>query len=128
MIEQEKVKLSFPFHLIIREKKYSISSNRFFLYTSHSFSFDVGYICERRHLEKTSECCDTTSVSIQGPFICDNCTKTNQCCSSFEHCISCCLKPEHVRKETIVRFEILILLFFSFNRNIFYKIIFVQVI
>ncbi|UJR31741.1 hypothetical protein I4U23_019220 [Adineta vaga] len=55
-----------------------------------------GYLCERRHLEKTDGCCQTSSSSILGPYVCDNCTLTTHCCNSFEHCISCCLKPDHV--------------------------------
>ncbi|CAF3505876.1 unnamed protein product [Adineta steineri] len=54
-----------------------------------------GYVCERRHLEKIDGCCQTTSSSILGPYICDTCSSTTRCCSSFEHCISCCLKPDH---------------------------------
>jgi len=62
---------------------------------NNSFSY-LGYICERRHLEKTSGCCQTTSSSILGPYKCDTCTSKTHCCASFEHCISCCLKPDHV--------------------------------
>ncbi|CAF1075101.1 unnamed protein product [Adineta ricciae] len=54
-----------------------------------------GYLCQRRHLDKTNGCCQTISSSILGPYICDNCTLSTYCCNSFEHCISCCLKPEH---------------------------------
>ncbi|CAF3664627.1 unnamed protein product [Rotaria sp. Silwood1] len=54
-----------------------------------------GYLCERRHLEKTNGCCQLKSSSIRGPYICDSCSSTTHCCSSFEHCISCCLKPDH---------------------------------
>ncbi|CAF1615883.1 unnamed protein product, partial [Adineta ricciae] len=54
-----------------------------------------GYLCQRRHLDKTNGCCQTISSSILGPYICDNCTLSTYCCNSFEHCVSCCLKPEH---------------------------------
>lgn len=56
----------------------------------------LGYLCERRHLEKTDGCCQTTSSSIRGPYVCDSCTLSSHCCSSFEHCVSCCLRPDYV--------------------------------
>ncbi|CAF4338623.1 unnamed protein product, partial [Rotaria sp. Silwood2] len=58
-----------------------------------------GYLCERRHLEKTNGCCQIKSSSIRGPYICDSCSSTTHCCSSFEHCISCCLNPDHILND-----------------------------
>jgi len=72
---------------MIQKRKESFLNNSF---------LSLGYLCERRHLEKTTSCCQTTSPSILGPYICDTCSSTSHCCSSFEHCISCCLKPDHV--------------------------------
>ena len=87
------------------------------------FSIFSGYLCERRHLEKTDGCCQTAQSSILGPYICDTCSLKTHCCGSFEHCISCCLKPDHVGSIFIINS----INFYSSSVFIF-KIIFVQVI
>lgn len=33
------------------------------------------------------------------PYSCDTCTELDGCCSSYEHCVSCCMAPKHVPKE-----------------------------
>lgn len=81
----------------IRKKKRIIFSscilNNIFL--RHLY-IHTGYLCERRHLEKTSGCCQVKSLSTRGPYICDSCSLLTNCCTSFEECISCCLKSDHV--------------------------------
>ena len=69
----------------------------------HSRRTLAGYLCERRHLEKKTGCCQATSSSIRGPYTCDTCSSITDCCTSFEHCISCCLKPDHVRTNERAR-------------------------
>ncbi|CAF0793539.1 unnamed protein product [Rotaria sordida] len=80
---------------ILLDNKF-ISKCQYFAQGKHSVVVDSkGYLCERRHLEKTNSCCQIQSSSIRGPYICDSCLLTTHCCSLFEHCISCCLNPDH---------------------------------
>ena len=85
--------------------------------STYWYSF-LGYLCQRRHLDKTNGCCQTISSSMLGPYICDNCTLSTYCCNSFEHCISCCLKPEHVWRDVFYFAKLILNIFSEFIFNI----------
>lgn len=51
-----------------------------------------GFVCQRRDLS-ASGCCHSSGESTQR-YQCTNC-QTNNCCSIYEHCVSCCLNPKH---------------------------------
>ena len=54
---------------------------------------ELGYVCSRSHLLHTG-CCDQTKRTTFR-FLCSSCTNIN-CCSVYEHCVSCCLNPINV--------------------------------
>ena len=59
-----------------------------------SLADDKGYLCPRSSLLNTG-CCDTNS-SLTERHVCRDCDRVLHCCSQFEVCISCCLRPEQV--------------------------------
>lgn len=58
-----------------------------------------GFLCNRKQLNTTSGCCLVHPHSH--PFDCGNCDRDTQCCSAYEHCVSCCLGTE--QKESAAR-------------------------
>eukprot|EP00882_Tetradesmus_deserticola_P019802 GHRQ01021342.1.p1 GENE.GHRQ01021342.1~~GHRQ01021342.1.p1 ORF type:complete len:337 (+),score=147.70 GHRQ01021342.1:315-1325(+) len=60
---------------------------------------DKGKVCKAKELDFTTGCCTAGQQHS-----CSMCNKLDSCCESFEHCVSCCLSPEHKpeerRKET----------------------------
>lgn len=55
---------------------------------------DKGYVCPRAAVLRTG-CCDTNCSQTER-HVCRDCDLLAQCCSSYELCISCCLRPEQV--------------------------------
>ena len=54
-----------------------------------------GYVCERKEV-KVGGCCDVDAASTQR-YMCSSC-QNNGCCTTYEHCVSCCMQPEKVQK------------------------------
>ncbi|XP_031564975.1 UPF0454 protein C12orf49-like [Actinia tenebrosa] len=50
-----------------------------------------GFVCKRSDLS-ASGCCHSDGDSTK-QFYCGNC-QMNNCCSVYEHCVSCCLDPK----------------------------------
>jgi len=55
---------------------------------------DRGNVCPRSEVLSTG-CCDSNS-SLTERHACRDCDQVTQCCSQFELCISCCLRPQQV--------------------------------
>ena len=55
---------------------------------------DRGHVCPRSEVLSTG-CCDSNS-SLTERHVCRECDQVSQCCSLYELCISCCLRPEQV--------------------------------
>lgn len=51
-----------------------------------------GFLCGREQLLVTG-CCNSSSESTS-KYDCSMCSPASSCCSSYEHCISCCLRPQ----------------------------------
>lgn len=51
-----------------------------------------GFLCSRRQLLNTG-CCNSTAEATS-KYDCDSCSQASGCCSHYEHCISCCLRPQ----------------------------------
>uniref|UniRef100_A0A0R3RW31 SREBP regulating gene protein n=1 Tax=Elaeophora elaphi TaxID=1147741 RepID=A0A0R3RW31_9BILA len=56
-----------------------------------SVTDDRGYTCERAFL-MSNGCCEVSTQSIR--FSCAWCDLYTGCCSHYEQCVSCCLRPE----------------------------------
>lgn len=52
---------------------------------------DKGRVCPRSIFDDVSGCCATAAPKHS----CESCLLTDKCCSSYEHCVSCCMAPEH---------------------------------
>lgn len=52
---------------------------------------DRGYVCKRDDLS-INGCCNVDAI-FTNLYDCDSCAKTN-CCVMFEHCVSCCMRPD----------------------------------
>ncbi|KAF0981553.1 hypothetical protein FDP41_012210 [Naegleria fowleri] len=69
-----------------------------------------GYICSIMHVDPKTHCCRTDINPEQAKkdglppverYSCSTCNTNNQCCSSYEHCVSCCMdidKRDDLRK------------------------------
>ena len=61
----------------------------------------LGYVCSIMHVDPKTQCCkhiDDEQARKDGlppveRYSCSTC-HTNQCCSSYEHCVSCCMDIE----------------------------------
>mmetsp|Transcript_12588 Transcript_12588/g.30884 ORF Transcript_12588/g.30884 Transcript_12588/m.30884 type:complete len:273 (-) Transcript_12588:212-1030(-) len=49
-----------------------------------------GLVCSRPDVDPQTGCCKTGSMHT-----CDKCTLADKCCAEYEHCVSCCLAPQH---------------------------------
>jgi len=56
---------------------------------------DAGYTCRRELIDERG-CCDTSSNSTIR-YSCRGCVAPGLCCSTYELCVSCCLRPDEVR-------------------------------
>ncbi|VDK80982.1 unnamed protein product [Litomosoides sigmodontis] len=56
-----------------------------------SVTDDRGYTCERAFL-MSNGCCEVGGQSVR--FGCASCNLYTGCCSHYEQCVSCCLRPE----------------------------------
>ena len=52
-----------------------------------------GFVCSRGDLS-ASGCCHSSGDSTKR-YECSDC-QNNNCCSIYEHCVSCCLNPNNV--------------------------------
>ena len=52
-----------------------------------------GYVCRREELS-SNQCCDAKHGLVTR-YVCESCLP-NGCCSIYEHCVSCCLRPDKV--------------------------------
>jgi len=92
-------KLNQPFNWNLEEE---IDSNNFTdtaLFTCRNsvqgrtvIADDKGYICPREDLLGNG-CCNVNS-SLTERHVCSECDHVSSCCSQFEFCISCCLRPD----------------------------------
>uniref|UniRef100_A0A6P7FAN6 SREBP regulating gene protein n=1 Tax=Diabrotica virgifera virgifera TaxID=50390 RepID=A0A6P7FAN6_DIAVI len=57
---------------------------------------DRGYVCPRNEVLQNG-CCNEQSPGVV-QYLCETC-KPNNCCTIYEHCISCCLQPD--KKEVL---------------------------
>ncbi len=59
----------------------------------------AGFVCARTAVSPATGCCDAASphahASTSAAFSCATCDVAAACCSSYEHCVSCCLRPGH---------------------------------
>jgi hypothetical protein len=53
-----------------------------------------GYTCNIEDLDHVTQCCSTQPKKSISRYSCKSCEK-HGCCSVYEHCVSCCLAPEH---------------------------------
>lgn len=61
----------------------------------HYLADTSGRVCSRQQMNFATGCCPD---SID-PYSCETCKDLDGCCSSYEHCVSCCMAPKHVPKE-----------------------------
>uniref|UniRef100_A0A915BZ46 SREBP regulating gene protein n=1 Tax=Parascaris univalens TaxID=6257 RepID=A0A915BZ46_PARUN len=58
---------------------------------------DRGYTCDRSYL-MLNGCCEVIPLSVR--FNCDGCDLHSGCCSFYEHCVGCCMRPD--QKEILL--------------------------
>lgn len=58
---------------------------------------DAGFVCLRDDL-LSNGCCPTKNER----FICDSCETITSCCTKYEVCVSCCLRPQN--KDVLTSF------------------------
>jgi hypothetical protein len=51
---------------------------------------DAGFVCSRDEL-LSSGCCPVQNSR----FVCHSCQNNTQCCTKYEICVSCCLRPQN---------------------------------
>mmetsp|Transcript_13483 Transcript_13483/g.18474 ORF Transcript_13483/g.18474 Transcript_13483/m.18474 type:complete len:264 (+) Transcript_13483:381-1172(+) len=56
----------------------------------HYIADDSGQLCQRDKLDSTSGCCSFAQLDA-----CLDCHQASGCCSEFEMCVSCCMKPQN---------------------------------
>jgi hypothetical protein len=52
---------------------------------------DQSRVCPRSAFDHTSGCCGSAAPKHS----CQSCVLSDRCCSSYEHCVSCCMAPQH---------------------------------
>ena len=112
---------SFLFSFFVSEEgeKQKKKTHIFSLLFSESLSWliaeSAGYVCPRDRVDIVTGCCPHNKKSSSSktattaataatttkprPFSCAGCDADAQCCSEYEHCVSCCLKPGHGADE-----------------------------
>lgn len=56
----------------------------------HFIADSKGLVCTRADVDPQTSCCKTGAQHT-----CDKCTLEDKCCAEYEHCVSCCLDPQH---------------------------------
>ncbi len=55
----------------------------------------TGHVCPRASFLSSTGCCDTSNAASKR-LSCETCEpELDSCCSSYEHCVSCCMRPEN---------------------------------
>ena len=55
----------------------------------------TGRVCGRHEMDFSTGCCPEKSTQHS----CESCMERDGCCSSYEHCVSCCMAPRHAPAE-----------------------------
>jgi hypothetical protein len=55
-----------------------------------SITDSLGFFCPRENLDYKTGCCTNGER-----YSCQGCNLEDQCCTEYEHCVSCCLDPRH---------------------------------
>jgi len=50
-----------------------------------------GRVCSRTELDHSTGCCPR---SVE-PYTCETCSELDDCCASYENCVSCCMYPKN---------------------------------
>ena len=66
-----------------------------FIYCYYFYNI-LGFVCNRKDLS-ASGCCHSGGESTRR-YECTDC-QSNNCCSIYEHCVSCCLSPANVSSK-----------------------------
>ena len=66
-----------------------------FIYCYYFYNI-LGFVCNRKDLS-ASGCCHSGGESTHR-YECTDC-QSNNCCSIYEHCVSCCLSPDNVSSK-----------------------------
>lgn len=56
----------------------------------HYLADSEGFVCTRSEFDYTNGCCRGGER-----YSCETCHEKDRCCSSYEHCVSCCLGPSN---------------------------------
>jgi hypothetical protein len=59
-----------------------------------------GFVCDRSQL--TEQCCPNDARS---PFDCHTCDASIKCCSKYEYCVACCMRPQHQSDLDFLRLQ-----------------------
>ena len=68
---------------------------KLFIYCYYFYNI-LGFVCNRKDLS-ASGCCHSGGESTRR-YECTDC-QSNNCCSIYEHCVSCCLSPDNVSSK-----------------------------
>ena len=68
---------------------------KLFIYCYYFYNI-LGFVCDRKDLS-ASGCCHSGGESTRR-YECTDC-QSNNCCSIYEHCVSCCLSPDNVSSK-----------------------------
>lgn len=61
----------------------------------------TGRVCPRHVLNYKTGCCPSDSISPQ--YACETCEPYDSCCSSYEHCVSCCMAPKNQPERSMLQ-------------------------
>lgn len=59
---------------------------------------DKGLVCKREEIDYVTGCCTTGQRHS-----CETCSQEDRCCTGYEQCVSCCLKPDHTPQSFMHR-------------------------
>ncbi|KHN72895.1 UPF0454 protein C12orf49 -like protein [Toxocara canis] len=71
-----------------RQGKVTVTDDRGIIFWEFSF---VGYTCDRSYL-MLNGCCEVSAQNSR--FTCEGCDLQSGCCSFYEHCVACCMRPD----------------------------------
>jgi len=55
-----------------------------------------GFTCRREYLKESGCCSTAANATSTSRYMCSGCLAESLCCTTYEHCVACCLRPSEV--------------------------------
>lgn len=98
MLAIDEADIQYAWYTLHHNMDSGFGFKKLFIYCYY-FDNILGFVCNRKDLS-ASGCCHSGGESTRH-YECTDC-QSNNCCSIYEHCVSCCLSPDNVSSKKMI--------------------------